>query len=303
MPWSDSGETYTRAEIERANGPVGVVIGRFTNPPSPLAGMESIGTVMSDALRTRLAERSDLSVRRDDALGKDVEAALAESGSRRTDALHRIQRRDPTLRYVILGKVTDFTHDFMIPTGSARNGIPGQRSQAIVALRMEIVDLHHRRVAVTNRVEAMAWGSDASTEATYRGVAASSARFWDTPLGMASHDAVAQSADRFNEFSPTRQSAPIRIVDRLTHRRVRLASDALTHAAVGSEWFVCAYDSHGTNLQPVLDPDTNQPLKARIESRSMFPTAWLMGEPPEGFRLNRAVLTPTLPRTVQAAVK
>jgi hypothetical protein len=53
---------------------------------------------------------------------------------------------------------------------------------------------------------------------------------------------------------------------------------------------VYVYDESGTKLRPVLDPQTGAPLTAKIESRGLFPSAWLQGQWPAGVQIAGAVL-------------
>ncbi len=274
-----------------------IVIGALANPPASMPGWETIGTDIGRAMRQQLLRYDQIDLRYDSALTADVALALAGPSHLMNDRLRRLAARYPTVRYVVTGRVTEFAHTTR-QTGTlnqTRDTRPG--SDAVVNIELAIVDLPARKVVGRGQFTGRAWAGDQVPAETYRGLSFTSARFSETPLGLASRDAVIGAAEHIMHLAPPPERCAdlIRIVSRTEPRRVQLASNAKRLAVTGDVLHVCVFDHSGVRLQPVIDPATQQPLTARIEAGSWEPSAWLQGEPPEDLDLRGAVLCRMLP--------
>lgn len=294
VPWIESDSAQTRSTV---SGKHVAVIGELTNPTGNPLGWTDIGRKLSENIRARIGQRKDIEANDDASLAARVGAAIALPDNHRAAELKAVARQWPQVRYVLTGGVVEFRHATQGPAelSQSSSAASRNRAQAIVAMKVDIVDLHQRRVIASERIEARAWADQSPLEQTYRGVTFGTQRFWSTPLGLASRDAIARCADRFDVAAPPVVEPPVRIVSRLSERRVRLNIGSTSRVQAGDVLFVCEYDASGTRLQPVFDPATRQPVKAKVESRGVLPSAWLLGEPPERVNLTRTVLLASLP--------
>ena len=295
VPWVDTTDVFDSTPKHRYGAKHVVVVGEFSNPSANPIGWSDIGRKFSQQVRQKLSQRSDLEPREDSALAARAQAAIALSGSARESELKSIGKQWPGVRFVMTGRIVDFRHATHSPSDLSRWDDPRNTTQAIVTARVDMVDLHERRLIPDSQIQALAWADRTPTDQTYRGMSFGSQRFWSTPLGMASRDAIDQCAARFDQAAPVTAEPPIRIVQRLGGRRVQLNDDAKSLVKSGDLLWVCEYDKTGGKLQPVIDPVTRQPLQARVESRIVEPTAWLVGEPPASVNLMATVLTASRP--------
>jgi hypothetical protein len=294
LPWVE--DDGAKAACDQRYGAKAIlVVGEFANPAHNPTGWGDIGRRLSEETRQKLRERSDIEVRDDPTLAARVQSAAAWPLGQRTAELKAIARQWPGVRYVMTARVADFRHATHVPTDLSRWDDSRNRTQAIVSVKLEIVDLHERRLLTADQIQAQAWADQTPIDQTYRGVSFGSHRFWTLPLGLASRDAIVQCARRFEAAAPVANEPPIRVVSKLSDRRVRLNIDSKSRVQKGDVLWVCEYDQSGTRLQPVIDPVTRQPVQARVESRGVLPSAWLLGEPAADVNLSRAVLLASKP--------
>lgn len=299
LPWSDSSadrsvSSKSSPPLPRAGRTV-LAIGQFDNPAASTLSWANTGPAMSDALRQRLALRDDLDVRSDPELAAEVQCALAAPAGQLSHELKGVRSRHRDVQFVAIGRVMEFSHTALTPTDLSAWDASRNRHQAVAAIDLTLVDLQNRRIVTTDHISGSVWADDTPIAQTYSGLSFGSYRFWQTPLGLASRDAVGRCAERIESAIPAPRDIPIRIVSQIDGRRVRLSSDSIHATKPGQVLFVCVYDTNGTQLQPVMDPQTGKALTARIESRGLYPCAWLQGEWPAGTPMQGAVLTAQLP--------
>ena len=170
-------------------GPV-VVVGGL-GEPTRRPPLDEVGPELSEALRGTLANRRGLAVTVDPSLGRVVEGILAGRGGR-AEQFAQLRREQPEARYVVIGQVTDFDH-------VARDrgwDLLSSKRQALVAIEFSVVDLHAERLVLTDHVHATAPADERDPADVYDHISVSSYRFWSTPLGRASADAIADAAAR-----------------------------------------------------------------------------------------------------------
>ena len=270
-----------------------MVLGTFADPPLQPQGFSGVGEKFTQSLRQKLAARTDLVLQSNDNLIDEVAIAVRNRSSATAGDLKSIARRYPQVRYAVVGKIIDFKHVALTPSDLSQWSAARNRNQAIATVKLDVVDFAARRIVLSTQIDARAW-ADQPADQTYRGVSFGSHRFWETPLGLAMRDAVSQSQSRIDAAVPRVFDEPIRVVRRINDRRVRLSVNSKSKVSEGDVLYLCAYDSSGTNLRPVVDATTRQPLKARIESRGLHPSAWLLGQPAAGVDVAGSVLVPSL---------
>lgn len=286
--------TWT-APIAAHGAPAGVVMAQFAewdgSSPVPLP----VSPALRQSVIAHLNDTGQFAMVDDDRLAQRVHDVLQWHRRDLARKLAPIASLNAQVRYVVLGRVAQFAHVTHSPR-DLRGWTPSQHQrEAIVGLHLRVVDLHERRLIMDEVVTGRAWASEKPVGEMYRGISVQSARFADTPLGLACRDAAQSAAARLNSLTQT-SAAPsqtlVRVVDRLDGRRVQLSSEASSQTKPGETFVVAIYDQTGASLMTVLDPVMQMPLQARIEKRSLRPTAWLMGEPPADVELRGAVLVP-----------
>lgn len=272
-----------------------IAIGSFENPSSTPLAKSNIGAGFSEAIRQQLAKQNRLDPQVDAAVGREVTDALALSESQRARRLWQIWRAHPSLDWVLTGSVRKFGHVAQSPSDLSAWGPSRNHMQATVKITSTLVDLCHGTIISSDELSGVAWTNETPAPQTYRGITFGSYQYWQTPLGLASREVIDQLAARIERAVPAAGPAatPIRIVQQVDSRRVRLTENALEHASEGDVMYVCAFSADGLSLRTVDDSQTRQPLMARIEPRRLghAPTARLTGEKPANTNLRGAVLT------------
>lgn len=301
-PWAYNDPPSEASDRKAAEGDAWarrvIVLGRLENPARSPLRWRDIGPGMTDALAGTLVNRGDFDVWPDAALGRSVQSIVSGPFEQRSARLGQLTEDHPHVRYVITGQVTDFYHSTDMPREAQRWGVFSRKKEAVVAIRLSVIDLQDGRIVATHHVRGVAPASDTPTKELYVSVAFGSYAFWNTPLGLASENAVNEAADMLQRTVP-RADAFIRIVKQVGPRKVNLAVDENEKLARGQAFYVCLRDVATGELMPVIDPDTARPLQARIEStRRGSATAWLLGLKPLETNLRGAVLSRDLPPPV-----
>ena len=258
-----------------------IVVGELDNPPSASLRWRDIGTGMTETLVRTLRNEKNYSVRSDRRLGSEVQSTLLKSASDRWRRLEEFHRKYPDVDYVVIGHVTDFHHSTDLPEGARhRNFLFGTKSEAIVAMRLTVVDVASGSVIVDDHVTGTASSSkDVSSKDLYRNISFGSYVFWNTPLGEASREAIDGATARIQRAVPLLQGDPM-IVRVLEPRKVQLNAGAKLGVVVGQQYYVCTPTPDGDFLS-IRDADTGQPLMAKVTSvASDESVAWLVGRAP-----------------------
>ena len=310
MPWDDSGTSARKPAADSSGAAEGrslasrtgrerrpwVAIAAFEGPSHAPIASSGIGPGMSEALRSQLARQGAVDASLDIALGREVADAAVLSESQRQRRLKQIARLHPQADVVVLGVVEKCDHVAHSPDDLSKWGPSRSRMQATVDLKITLVDLRAARLVGADEFHGLAWATDAPTSTTYRSIAFGSSAFWQTPLGLATRDALADASEWIARNAPAPEqmsaSGDIRVVDQIDSRRIRLSGNALDAAVEGDVLYVCVWSNDGVNLRTVNDPLTSRPLMARMEGRRLAasPTAWLLGEKPAGIDLRGAML-------------
>lgn len=275
-----------------------VVVGELVNPPKSSLVWPDIGSGMSDVLAKTLLNHSEFDVWLNPQLSERVDQALAGPVEQQRQRLDQIANEHSNVRFVITGRVTDFHHTSQLPKSlQRRNLVWKKKSEAVVAMQINIVDLDSRRLVASDHIYGIASAGREPVEQLYSGVSMGSYIFWSTPLGRASKQAVEKTMARLNNLVPTSDDS-IRITRRIGDRRIQVAGGSETRLPEGREYYVCLVDGADGALRPVFDDVTDLPVRARIEqSGRLTSTAWLVGLPSQDEELRGAVLSPTMPRS------
>jgi len=272
-----------------------VVFGHLANPDLHPTGWRKVGPGMSDVLARTLLNHGDCDVWINPSIADRVDALLLLPPMEQDAAIQAIRERYPEVRYVVTGRVTDFQHTTDAPKTAKKAGMYDRRQEAFVAIQINVFDVELGRVVASDHVYGVAFTPTEASRELHGGVSFDSYLFWSTPLGEATEQAVAKAIGVINRVLPTRDQS-IRIVKHLEDRLVEVAGGPETSFFEGHEYYVCIRSTDGETLDPVLDPDTSMPLKARIRrSRRIASTAWLLGKKPAQIDLRGAILTESLP--------
>lgn len=272
-----------------------VVVGRFHDPSHSPAYAGGVGRFMSDAFSRALLASGKYDVWINPQLSSAVEYIVNQPASQHATELGRLHADNREVRYVVLGKVTDFHHTRELSPQTARWGVLGKRNEAIVAVDLRIVDLRTRRVVGADHITATVPAGSTPSEDAYAGVALDSYLFWSTPLGRASKSTIESAVARTDRVVP-RPLIDSQIQRMISDRRVSIAGGWQTGLAKGQELYILARKSESIQREPVRDIHTGLPLRVRIDSVSQTnSTGWVLGERPRELTLRGAVLTATLP--------
>jgi curli biogenesis system outer membrane secretion channel CsgG len=306
-PWSyNAPPTQRSEESTEPQDPSGrrvIVLGRFENPARSPLRWTDIGPGLSDALAGLLVNRGEFDVLSDTYLSRTVQSIVGGPIGQRSARLAQLTESYPHVRYVVTGRVTDFYHSTDMPREAQRWGVFSRKKEAVVAIRLNIIDLQTGRIVATDHVRGTASASDTPTKKLYANIALGSFAFWSTPLGRASELALEAAAEMLKQTVP-RADAFIRIVKQIGPRKVSLAVDETATLVRGQDFYICQYDPATGEFSLVKDADTRQPLQARIDStRPGSATAWLRGLKPIETDLRGAVLCRQPPSETVAAVE
>jgi curli biogenesis system outer membrane secretion channel CsgG len=294
-PWSyNAPPTQASAASTRVQDPWSrrvIVLGPFENPALCPLRWRDIGPGFSDAFAGLLVNRGEFDVLSDSYLSRSVQSIVSGPLSQRSARLAQLRESEPDVRYVVTGRVTDFYHSTDMPREAQRWGVFSRKKEAVVAIRLNIIDVQSGRIIATDHVRGTAPTSDTPTKELYANIALGSFAFWNTPLGRASEAALEAAAEMLERAVPHGEPSMIRIVRQVGPRKVVLAVDEGGTLVRGQDFYVCLYDPATGELRLVRDPDTELPLQARIEStRRGSSTAWLRGLKPVETDLRGAVL-------------
>lgn len=277
-----------------------VVIGQFHNPKQSPISWSDIGSGMSEALTQAMLNEGRFDVWTNPRLSHAVEKVLVGPTDERERLLGELYKRYPKIRFVVIGRVTDFHYAGELPSDIRRWTLFGGKRDAIAALQFWMVDLETRRVLVADHVYGTGRaGRWSKSREVYKDIAFGSYLFWNSPLGRATEEAIEEAMARIGEVVPTTVEA-LRVVKLLAPRKVELKGTSLPELKKGQQFYVYCLDANG-RMAVVRDSHTAEPIRARILQNSRdATTAWLMGEIPEGLNLLGAELRWNLPAPVAA---
>ncbi len=285
-----------------------IVVGRLANPVRARVQWKDIGAGMSAALAAALRSESRYEAWVDAPLADQVAKALQQVGERRERSLVRLRQEHGEVRFVVVGAVTDFAHSGDLPPTLQRRGLFGRKDEAVVAMRLELVDLALGRVVASDHIYGTASAKSASADGFYADMAFGSYLFWSTPLGRASEAAIDRTIKEIDGAVvltrplPRADAGPRRVARQTGPRTLELERAVDAWAEDGRLYFVCEVDEAGEH-HPVFDPETGYPLKARIQRPSLGVTtraALLLGRKPPTIDLVGAMLCPVSPDRAQA---
>ena len=297
------GSVNTSAETDR---PV-VLLGHLENPRRSPSRWRDIGKGMTDMLSRELRAAGTYDAWISTRLAREVDSILGDLPTSRKDRFDSLRGQNPEIHYVILGGVTDFLH-IQRREGNPRDGRNPNRqigySEALVAIEFSVVDIESGRVVLTDHVTGSVFVEDGTVQEPYRSMSFGSYRFWGTPLGEASREAIGRVIDQIQqlpvparhlvagaaqegttvvageyevseaEFVNPERSAPqplrfdrkdvIRIVSQVHPRKIEVAWSRRQVVGVNDVFFVSFHDAASENLVSINDPDTGHPLQARI---------------------------------------
>lgn len=275
-----------------------IVVGELDNPQAASVRWRDIGPGMTDTLVRTLRNENNYTVRSDRKLGSDIQSALLKSASDRWRRMEEFHKKYPEIDYVVVGQVTDFQHSTdLTEEARQRHFLFGRKSEAIVAIRLTVVDVASGAVVVDDHVTGTASSNkDVSAKDLYRNITFGSYVFWNTPLGEASREAIANATARIQRAVPLLQGDPM-IVRVLERRKVELNGGTNMGVVVGQQYYVCSPASGGDYVS-IQDADTGRPLMAKVTSvGSGTAEAWLVGRAAVESDLRGARLLRTPPIT------
>ncbi|MEM7227894.1 MAG: hypothetical protein AAF432_03680, partial [Planctomycetota bacterium] len=222
-----------------------VVVGAFTNPRMPSVAWPDIGSGMSRALAQSILNQGKVDVWIDAGLSAKVQRIVAGPSAQQARDIRLIKSEHQDLRWVIVGRVTDFKLTTELPEEIVGDSSP----QAIVALQFDVIDVDAHRVVISDHVLGTAPAGKTPAEELYAGIDFGSYVFWSTPLGQASSQALRETLKRLDDLLPGAE-LDVHIVKRIDARRVRLGGAKAPTLRVGSEYYVCYPPS--ANLEAAL---------------------------------------------------
>jgi curli biogenesis system outer membrane secretion channel CsgG len=286
-----TGSTVAGAEAGLAARPV-LVISPFANPASSSVPWPNLGRNMSEALsRALLADgRYNILVMPEVSSKIDPIVANLLKGDQ-AGALAKVREAYPNVDYVITGKVTDFHHLADLNKDVSRSGWFGKKNEALVAIKLNIVDLAAKRVIAVDHIYGAAGAGETPAKDLYRGMDLDSYLFWSTPLGRATNQVINKAELQIARLVPDTLGREIVVSGVIEPRTLEIA----------------AGKDHGLEAQQVLflylplaldgppeaqfDPATRQPIAVKIldvdDTRSQ---GIMMGKPPADVGLRGTVL-------------
>ena len=276
---------------------LGIVVARFADPPSAHPRWDNIGADFSRLLIQRMRERAPWDVSYESS--PPFSLAEFETGSAHEHArkLSALRDRFPSAYSIIGGSVTRFDHvQYNADSASASHHQAG----AVVQITLIVADLVEQKVWIDRSIDAAAWAQSSGNE-PYAKLRFDSPGFLVTPLGLATGDALRDSIKSIEHYAPSPQRDPVRIVELLDVRRVRLESDALESLRPGETLFVSAFDAATARYREVRDRHTGAPLKAIVEARGLYPSALLLGPWPAHVPIRNGALSRTMPASAGMA--
>jgi curli biogenesis system outer membrane secretion channel CsgG len=276
------------------------VLGEFANPGASSVPWKDIGSGMSHALARTLLNRAKVDVVIDAPLAERVRKLLQQPKEKRGRGLDEIRGEYPRVRFIVLGRVTDFAHNRDLASDLRQRDFLFEKKEAVVAIQLDVVDLDQGRVVASDHVHGVAKATRAKPDKLYENVVFGSYVFWTTPLGKASEVAIDEAMAVLDRVVPSADGA-LRITEEITSRRVRIAGE-MRGVQAGRVYRIAAHEDGAART--IFDPQTGLPLEARIDDVGrQSATAWLLGQPPASVDLNGAVLIapPAAPSDLSSA--
>jgi curli biogenesis system outer membrane secretion channel CsgG len=271
-----------------------VLVGDFRNPPFSPMRWRSIGTGMSEAFANELRKRGELDVRVNAGLVRRIETLVEKPEEIRRTLLDEIRQDDRRVRYVVTGAVTDFGHTSDLPE-EVRRSVAGRNPEAMVAIRLKVIDLRLGRVVLSEQVHGLARAPEDMTSDAYRSMTFGTYVFWSSPLGVATRQAIDQGIGVLEDLRPAPADSAV-VLKQVGYRKLRV--EKVTDLTVPGDhlFFVCLTDETTGVVTPLVDPHTGRPLRAKIDSSTgRTVTAWLLGQKPLGVDLQGALLCSRIP--------
>ncbi len=266
-----------------------IVVGTFDNPATASVRWRSIGSGVAADLARTLRVKTGMQVWADTGLARSAITLTTRGVSNRTPWLETLQRRHPGVEFVIVGKVTDFVHTSDVPqVANQKRG----RYQALVAIDFTAIEVRTGRILAQNQVVGKAGEREMTSADQYKGLAFGSYLFWETPLGIATRQAIDRTAAEIARSMPAVLGEAVVSTVR-GDREVEVSGGELLGLRVGQVMYLTVGSDPPIALR---DVDTRAPLTVRITSvDGDAAEGWVSGICDDQTRLRGARLTTTLP--------
>lgn len=318
---------------ERDTTPV-LLMGNLENPVQSPLRWRDVGEGLTDALSRELRAEGMYDIWINPRIGHEVESILQGAPSQRAGRFETLCDGHPDVRYIFVGRVTDFLH-VGEPTRDRLRGLfrrddseegdePEISVEAMVAIDFSIVDIVSQRTVLSDHVVGRFEAGPVLSRDLYRDMAFGSYRFWTTPLGRASQQAIDRILLRLGELpTPDRAlvenrshetedsviasdshrgpgsvaaarewSRGIRVERQINPRKIRVTASRADSLRKGQTFYLSRYDQISGHLVSIEDRDTGHPLQAQIISaRRTSGLALLLGLKPVELDLRGALLT------------
>jgi curli biogenesis system outer membrane secretion channel CsgG len=286
-----TGSTVANADAGLIARPV-LVISPFANPASSSVPWPNLGRNMSEALsRALLADgRYNILVMPEVSAKIDPIVANLLKGDQ-SGALAKVREAYPNVDYVITGKVTDFHHLADLNKDMSRSGWFGKKNEALVAIKLNIVDLTAKRVIAVDHIYGAAGAGETPAKDLYRGMDLDSYLFWSTPLGRATNQVINKAELQIATLVPDTLGREIVVSGFIEPRTVEIAAGKDHGLEAQQVLFLCLPPALDGRAEALLDPATRQPIMVKIlQVQGTRSQGIMLGKPPADVELRGTVL-------------
>ena len=269
-----------------------VVLGVLEDPDTSTIPMAKIGEGVTRALADTMLNHGGFDVTINSELGARANSIVKLPAEQRRSELATLRQTYPQLRFVVTGKVTDFTRSRDKPRESQEIRLGWKIPRAIVALRLDVYDLELGRKVTHDHLMGKVYDySDRDSDEVYGQLSIDEYVFWTTSLGDAAWEASRVAVKVLDRLVPTTEGA-ITIVRLMSRRRVHVAGGSESTFRRGDTFYVHALDPETRRLQPLVDRTTRRPLMVTItEGNRVNSVGLINGEPMPGIALEGAILS------------
>jgi curli biogenesis system outer membrane secretion channel CsgG len=215
----------------------------------------NLGTGMSEILVDRLLATGRFHVIEHEAAAELVkELQLQSAGATRAQRRARLGRFK-NVEYFIRGTVTDFDHVSSGRTnlGVGGLGLFGSRSEAVIVLAIQVIDVESREILCSRRIEKTVGTNDSAVKGVYGDVSFGGRAFYQTPLGEVTAEAMQEAVRTIARSVASRRWHP-RIAAVEDDGSIAINGGADRRIQPGREYFVL------TAGKEIVDPETGDVL-------------------------------------------
>lgn len=286
-----TGSTVASADAGLTARPV-LVISPFANPASSSVPWPNLGGGMTDALsRALIADgRYNILVMPEVSAKVDPIVANKLKGDQ-SRALAKVREAYPEVDYVITGKVTDFHHLGDLNEDMSRSGWFGKKNEALVAIKLNIVDLTAKRVIAVDHIYGAAGAGETTAKDLYRGMDMDSYLFWSTPLGRATNEVINKAEMQIARLVPDTLGREMVVSGFIEPRTLEIAAGKDHGLEAQQVLFLCLPPALDGRAEALLDLATRQPIMVKIlEVQGTRSQGIMLGKPPTDVELRGTVL-------------